>query len=91
MNEALLPPSSTIDRAFHVATLERGLVTGAVLLLIGLGFTVYSLVHWGSAGFGALNARDGIRLVVPGATATVLGFEVVLASLFLSILGLARK
>jgi glycosyltransferase involved in cell wall biosynthesis len=91
MNESLLPPSSTIDRAFHVATLERGLVVGAVLLLIGLGFTVYSLVHWGSAGFGALNARDGIRIVVPGATATVLGFEVVLASLFLSILGLARK
>jgi glycosyltransferase involved in cell wall biosynthesis len=91
MNESVLPPSLTIDRAFHVATLERGLAVGGLLLLVGLGFTVYSLVHWGSAGFGALNARDGIRLVVPGATATVLGFEVVLASLFLSILGLARK
>ena len=91
MNESVLPPSLTIDRAFHVATLERGLAEGGLLLLVGLGFTVYSLVHWGSAGFGALNARDGIRLVVPGATATVLGFEVVLASLFLSILGLARK
>ena len=91
VNESLLPSSSRIDRAFQVVTLERGLFVGALLLLVGLGFTVYSLVHWGSAGFGALNARAGIRLVVPGATATVLGFEVVLASLFLSILGLARK
>ena len=91
MNESLLPPSSNVDRAFRVVTLERGLLVGVLLLLIGLGISVYSLVHWGSAGFGALNARQGIRLVVPGATATVLGFEVVLASLFLSLLGLARK
>ncbi len=91
MNESLLPPSEHIDRAFEVVTLERGLLVGGLLLLVGLGFTVYSLIHWGSAGFGALNTRHGVRLVLPGATATVLGFEVVLASLFLSILGLARK
>jgi glycosyltransferase involved in cell wall biosynthesis len=91
MNEALLPRSSSVDRAFRIVTLERGLLVGALLLLVGFGISVYSLVHWGSAGFGALDARTGIRLVVPGATATVLGFEVVLASLFFSLLGLARK
>ena len=91
VNEALLPPSVHVDRAFRVVTLERGILVGGLLLLVGLGISVYSLVHWGSAGFGALNTRDGIRLVVPGATATVLGFEVVLASMFLSLLGLARR
>jgi glycosyltransferase involved in cell wall biosynthesis len=91
MNEGLLPPSPGVDRAFRIMTLERGLVAGILLLLVGLGVTVYAVVHWGSSGFGALNTSDAIRVVIPGATATVLGFEVVLSSFFLSILGLARK
>jgi hypothetical protein len=49
------------------------------------------IAHWSSSGFGTLNTSDAIRVVIPGATATILGFEIVLASFFLSILGLARK
>ncbi len=91
MNEGLLPPSRGVDRAFRIMTLERGLVAGMLLLLVGLGFTVYVIAHWSSSGFGTLNTSDAIRVVIPGATATILGFEIVLASFFLSILGLARK
>ncbi len=91
MNEALLPTSPAITKAFRVFTLERGLLAGGLLLVAGLGSSLYSVAHWGSLGFGALNARDAVRLVVPAATTTVLGFEVVFASLFFSILGLARK
>jgi glycosyltransferase involved in cell wall biosynthesis len=89
--EGLLPSSPGIERAFRLITLERGLIAGFLLLLVGLGFTIYAVVNWGSQGFGALNVSDAIRIVIPGATATVLGFEVVLASFFLSILGLGRE
>jgi glycosyltransferase involved in cell wall biosynthesis len=91
MNEELLPPSTHVDRLFRVVTLERGLLVGAVLLLVGVGLTAYAIVHWGSEGFGALDTSSSIRIVVPAATAMVLGFQVVLASFFLSLLGLARR
>jgi hypothetical protein len=91
MNEGLLPPSAGIDRAFRIVTLERGLAAGAIILLGGIGCTIYGIVNWGSQGFGALDTRDAIRIVVPGATAIVLGFELILSSFFLSILGLARR
>ncbi len=91
MNAGLLPPSPGINRAFQIITLERGLVVGSVVLLVGIGFTVYGIVNWGSQGFGALHTRDAIRIVVPAATSLVLGFELILSSFFLSILGLARQ
>ena len=91
MNEGLLPPSRGLERAFRVMTLERGILLGLLLLVIGLGFTVYSIVNWGSRDFGALVTRDSIRVVVPAATALVLGFQLVLSSFFLSILGLRRR
>jgi hypothetical protein len=91
MNEGLLPPSPRVERAFQVVTLERGLLTGMVVLLVGVGFTVYSVLHWGAQDFGALDTRDAIRVVVPGATALVLGFQLILSSFLLSIVGLGRR
>ena len=91
MNEGLLPPSRGLERAFRIVTLERGLIVGGLLLLVGVGIAIYSLVNWGSQDFGALDTRDAIRVVVPGATALVLGFELIMSSFFLSILGLARR
>jgi hypothetical protein len=91
MNEGLLPPSAGIERAFRVMTLERGLLVGLLVLSVGVGFTVYSIANWGSRDFGALDTRDAIRVVVPGATALVLGFQLILSSFFLSILGLGRR
>jgi len=91
MNEGLLPPSRGLERAFRLMTLERGLVVGLLVLVVGIGFTLYSVVNWGSQDFGALHTRDAIRVVVPGATALVLGFQLILSSFFLSILGLGRR
>ena len=91
MNEGLLPVSKGLQRAFHVVTLERGLVIGVLMLVVGFAIAVYSLLNWGSNDFGALDTRDAIRVAVPAATLLVLGFETVMASFFLSVLGLARR
>ncbi|MBM3692171.1 MAG: glycosyltransferase family 2 protein [Actinobacteria bacterium] len=91
MNEGLLPVSRGLERAFRVVTLERGLVLGVLALVAGLAVAVYSLVNWGSNDFGALDTRDAIRVAVPAATLIVLGVQTVMASFFLSVLGLARR
>ena len=91
MNEKLLPVSPTIERGFRLVTLERGIVIGLLMLLAGVGIAVYAFFYWGSKSFGALDASTLIRILVPSATAIVIGFETILASFFLSFLGLSRR
>jgi len=90
-NEGLMPPSPGMQKAFKVLNLERGLIIGLLMLVLGVGLAIYGLVHWGSSDFGALNTRDAVRLAVPAATLSVLGFETIMGSFFLSVLGLSRR
>jgi len=90
-NEGLMPPSEGMQRAFRLLNLERGLIIGVVLLLVGVALAIYGFVHWSSVDFGSLNARDAIRLAVPAATLSVLGVETIMGSFFLSVLGLSRR
>ena len=90
-NEGLMPPSPGMQKAFKVLNLERGLIIGLLLLIVGFGLAIYGFIHWGSSDFGALNARDAVRLAVPAATLSVLGFETIMGSFFLSVLGLSRR
>jgi hypothetical protein len=64
---------------------------GALLFLAGLGLSIYTVAFWSGRAFGALSTSSTIRLVVPAATFMILGLETVLASFFLSILGINRR
>jgi len=90
-NEGLMPPSPGMQKAFKILNLERGLIIGLLLLIVGIGLAIYGFIHWGSSDFGALDARDAVRLAVPAATLSVLGFETIMGSFFLSVLGLSRR
>jgi glycosyltransferase involved in cell wall biosynthesis len=89
--EGLLPPSKNMERIFRFVTLEVGLAAGLVLFLAGLGLSIYTVAFWSGRSFGALSTSSTIRLVVPAATFMILGLETVLASFFLSILGISRR
>jgi hypothetical protein len=90
MVEGLLPPSAHIEALFRRVSLEKGLAAGAALLLVGIGVSAYVLVRSGAGQFGALDTAS-VRLVVPAATAMVLGLETILVSFFFSLLGLHRR
>jgi hypothetical protein len=90
-SQGLLPPSKTVERLFRVVTLEVGLAVGVLLFLAGLGLSIYTVAFWSGRSFGALSTSSTIRLVVPAATFMILGLETVLASFFLSILGINRR
>jgi glycosyltransferase involved in cell wall biosynthesis len=87
----LLPTSRNTERIFRIVTLEVGLAVGALLLLAGIGLSVYTVWFWSGRSFGALSTSSTIRLVVPAAMLMILGLETVLASFFLSILGINRR
>lgn len=89
--EGLLPPDPRLERAYKYFTLETGLLGGAIALIIGLAFLLAAVVIWEQASWGPLDYSQVMRLVIPGATLTALGFQTVLSSFFMSILGMKRK
>jgi glycosyltransferase involved in cell wall biosynthesis len=91
ISEGLLPTDERLDRIFNYVNLETGLVIGATLVFIGLGMSVYAVSSWGAHSFGNLEPNKILRIVIPSVTALMIGFEVILSSFFLSVLGMKRK
>lgn len=91
ISEGWLPEDPRVDRFFKVIYLERGLAIGALAFLAGLILLGAALLQWKSAHFGRLDYAVTMRWVIPGATLTALGFQTVLSSFFVSILGMKRR
>lgn len=91
VSERLMPPDPRLRRLLRVLTLERGLLVGAMALLVGLGLLLGAVNQWRSVDFGRLNYAHTMRWAIPGATLTALGFQTVLSSFFVSILLLRRR
>ena len=89
--EGLLPRDALLDKLFRVITLEVGLIIGGLLSLGGLTGSVYALEFWRAHGFGPLDVTRTMRTDIPTAAAMTLGFQIVLSSFFLSVLGLSRS
>jgi len=91
ISQGLLPEDRRMTRLFEIVNLERGLIAGAILMLIGLAFLAIAVAEWYGRHFGNLDYERTMRWVIPGVTLTALGFQTVLSSFFFSILGLRRR
>ena len=90
-NEGLVPPDPRLAKFYQVANLERGLLLAGLALLTGVGLLLAAVREWWLAQFGHLDYAHTMRLVVPGAMMTALGFQTMLSSFFASILGLRHR
>jgi glycosyltransferase involved in cell wall biosynthesis len=92
ISEGLLPQDPRLNRLFRYITLEWGLVSGVILLIVGAGTGIAAVRLWQEASFGALDQTGRtLRIVIVSVTALALGLEVILASFFFSVLGLRRR
>ena len=91
VQEGLVPPDPRVDRLYRYVTLETGLVVSGVVLVAGLALAVLSVTAWAETGYGAMDVGRTMRIVIPAALLMVLGAQGVLASFFLSVLGLKRR
>lgn len=76
------------ERWVRWLTFERCILIGLALMALGLIGTVVAVSGWGATGFGHLDPRGTIRLVLPSATAIALGVIGVFSGLFASLLTL---
>lgn len=91
ISEGLLPENPRMTHFFQVVNLERGLLLGVGTLIIGVVLLLIAVEAWRAINFGALDYAKTMRLVIPGATLTALGFQTILSSFFVSILGMKRR
>jgi glycosyltransferase involved in cell wall biosynthesis len=91
VGEGLLPMDHWTARLFQVVNLERGLILATGVMAIGLALLLIAVNQWRIAEFGNLDYAETMRFVVPGTTLTALGFQTILSSFFVSILGMARR
>lgn len=91
ITEGLHPKDSQFDKWYRFFTLEKGLLTGAVLTAIGLIGSIYSVSDWGSRMFGPLDPVRTLRIVIPSILSLILGLQTILSSFFLSVLGMGRR
>jgi glycosyltransferase involved in cell wall biosynthesis len=91
ISEGLLPEDPRMNRLFELVNLEKGLMISSMTFLVGLGLLIIAINQWRLTSFGHLDYAQTMRLVVPGATLTALGFQTILSSFFVSILGMRRR
>ena len=87
----LLPPSASLDGFWKVANLERGIALSLAAIAAGIALLAVAVARWARVDFGALDYASTMRWVIPGVTLVALGFQTLLSSFFVSMLGLARK
>lgn len=91
VSEGLLPEDSALDQVFKFFSLERGIILGIILFVLGSIRLTHAVLFWKSAQFGALSYPDSMRQVIPAVTWIMMGVQVVFSSFFLSILEIPRR
>jgi hypothetical protein len=79
----LLPMSRPLARFLRVFTVERGILLGVALGLLGLGLAAYSLENWAHARLAALDPATMMRVAIPSVTLMLAGAEIIFASFLL--------
>ena len=91
VENGLLPKSKRYDKLFKYINLEKGLIIGVLLLIIGFFLSYKGLSVWKDTDFGTLRPSDTFRLIIPAVFTIMLGIQIILFSLFFSILGLKNS
>src|SRR5262245_35875252 len=87
----ILPPNRNLAHFYEVINLERGLAGAGLALLVGIYLVLAAVNEWRLARFGNLDYAVTMRMVIPGATLLALGFQTVLSSFLVSMMGMKRK
>lgn len=91
VENGLLPKSNRYDKLFKYINLERGLILGGCVFLSGIILSFYGVSIWEHADFGNLNPTNTLRVIIPAVFTMLLGIQIILFSLFFSILGLKNN
>jgi len=85
-HEGFLPNSDRFKAILAGLTVERGLLVGMALFVLGIAVAVIQIFRWGGVGFGTLDASQTLRVAIPAALGLMLGFQTMMFGMFSGIL-----
>ena len=91
VEEEIGPAAPWMQDLFEIFTLERGIVAGLLLALLGSALIGTAALGWADGGFGPLDPRITLRPVIVGATLAGTGMQTLALSFVYSMLGIRRK
>lgn len=86
IDAGLLPPDDRLTDTLRTLTLERGLILGLVLMVLGAIGSIHAVIVWGEHSFGPMVPSDMLRISITSLSLLALGVQIVFANFFLSLL-----
>lgn len=87
----VMPRSLRLTSFLRVMSLERGLISGTLLILFGMLILFGALLSWRATGYGGMSYPDSLRRVIPAVTSITVGFQICFCSFFLSVLNITKS
>lgn len=91
LSSGFIPNSPKTIGVFEKFTVEKGVVIGVLLTLLGIAATIFAFIIWGNNAFGNLQPESIMKITIPATTLIAIGVELIFASFFLGILEIERK
>ena len=91
INAGLHPPDPRTARWLARFTLERTLIAGGILSILGLAIMLWQIVGWARVDFGDLDVFRSVRMGILGVTMLVVGCQTVFSSFLLSLVSIERR
>lgn len=91
IRSGLRPGEVSFETWLGKLSLEKGILAGGLLLLIGVSLWGGALWYWRAQGFGSLQPAQTLRWVIPGTLSLALGCQMILTSFFLGVLRLDTR
>jgi len=84
-------PVKPVGKLGKFFTVEKGILFGVILFIIGLVCSIMAVNVWAKNSYGILEPDKMMRLTIPAFTAIVVGIQMILSSFFLGILQIKHK
>ncbi|MBI9064490.1 MAG: glycosyltransferase family 2 protein [Marinilabiliaceae bacterium] len=76
----------SLPKASPTVTLEKSLIVGITLLLVGLMTSFYTFSEWVRSDFGNLNPVEFMRYVIPSVFSICVGFQTIVSSFVVALI-----
>ncbi|MCI8500986.1 MAG: glycosyltransferase family 2 protein [Oscillospiraceae bacterium] len=90
VNSRFIPPDSVND-VFSRFTMDKGVLIGVILFLLGLISTIVAVCVWAGSSFGNLDPSPVMRFTIPSIELTVIGLQLIFGGFFVGILNIPHR
>jgi hypothetical protein len=91
ITSGIIPSDKKFENIFNYFTLERGLLVGILIFLLGAIIMLNNFLSWSSAGFSDLVPSYFVRRILSGIVPSVLGIQIIIFSFIFSIIGIREE